>query len=82
MSFAATARQVAPAAVAHLFHQLDVNIRAASLLGIVGAGGVSYYLLNANRVLQFEVVTYICLMIVGVILLLELVTSTMRRILR
>ncbi|WP_022871773.1 PhnE/PtxC family ABC transporter permease [Nesterenkonia alba] len=80
--FASTVRQAAPAIVAHLFYQLDVNIRAATLLGIVGAGGVGYYLLNANRVLQFEVVTYICLMIVGVILLLEFITSVMRRLLR
>lgn len=80
--FAATARQAAPASVAHLFYQLDVNIRAATLLGIVGAGGVGYYLLNANRVLQFEVVTYILLMIFVVVLILEFLAILMRRLLR
>lgn len=36
---AATLRQAAPAVVAHIFYQLDVNFRSATLLGIVGAGG-------------------------------------------
>ncbi|NLS09103.1 phosphonate ABC transporter, permease protein PhnE [Nesterenkonia sp. MY13] len=79
---AATVRQAAPASVAHLFYQLDVNIRAATLLGIVGAGGVGYYLLNANRVLSFEVVTYILLMIFVVVLILEFISILMRRLLR
>lgn len=79
---AATVRQAAPASVAHLFYQLDVNIRAATLLGIVGAGGVGYYLLNANRVLSFEMVTYILLMIFVVVLILEFISILMRRLLR
>ncbi|WP_211358939.1 PhnE/PtxC family ABC transporter permease [Nesterenkonia populi] len=80
--FAATARQAAPASVAHLLYQLDVNIRAATLLGIVGAGGVGYYVLNANRVLQFEVVTWILLMIFAAVLVLEFLSMLMRRLLR
>lgn len=48
-----------------------MNFRSATLLGVVGAGGVGFYLLNANLVLQFEVVTFILLLVVAVVLALE-----------
>ncbi|GAB94110.1 phosphonate transport system permease protein [Kineosphaera limosa] len=68
---AATLRQAAPAFVAHLMYLLDVNVRSATLLGIVGAGGIGFYLLNASRVMQFDVVTTIVLMILAVVLIIE-----------
>ena len=79
---AATLRQAAPAIVSHVLYQLDVNFRAATLLGIVGFGGIGWWLLNAIRVLQFEVVTTILLMIIGVILFLEFVSVLLRRLVR
>lgn len=69
--FSATLRQAAPAFVAHLMYLLDTNIRSATLLGIVGAGGIGFYLLNASRVLQFDVVTTIVLLILAVVLVVE-----------
>jgi phosphonate transport system permease protein len=57
--FAATLPAGVRALVAHVLYLLDTNIRAATLLGIVGAGGIGYYLLNASLVLDFDVVTTI-----------------------
>ncbi|MFD1812443.1 phosphonate ABC transporter, permease protein PhnE [Rhodococcus gannanensis] len=76
---ASTLRQSAPALVAHLFYQLDVNIRAATLLGVVGAGGIGFYLMNAARVMQFDVVTTIVLMVFVVVMAVEGVAMWMRR---
>lgn len=76
---AATLRQSAPALAAHLFYQLDVNIRAATLLGIVGAGGIGFYLLNAARVMNFEVVTTIVLMVFAVVMAIEAIAMWLRR---
>ncbi|MFI7000291.1 phosphonate ABC transporter, permease protein PhnE [Nocardia sp. NPDC050175] len=76
---AATVRQGAPALAAHVFYQLDVNIRAATLLGVVGAGGIGFYLMNAARVLQFDVVTTIVLMVFAVVLAVEGVAMWVRR---
>src|SRR5690606_28008764 len=76
----ATLRQVLPAFVAHVLYQLDVNVRAATLLGIVGAGGIGFYLLQANRVMQFDVVTFIILMILTVVLVLEAIAAWVRRV--
>lgn len=76
---AATLRQSGPALIAHLFYQLDVNIRAATLLGVVGAGGIGFYLMNAARVMQFDVVTTIVLMIFVVVMAVEGIAMWIRR---
>lgn len=80
--FAATLRQAAPAFVAHVLYQLDVNVRSATLLGIVGAGGIGFYLLSASRVLAFDTVTYIVLMILAVVLVLEALSAWTRSVVR
>lgn len=80
--FAVTSRQAAPMIVSHLMHQLDNNIRAATSLGVIGAGGIGYYMINANRVLQFDVVTSCVLMILVVVIIAELVALWIRRAVR
>lgn len=77
--FAATVRQAMPAFVAHVMYLLDTNIRAATLLGIVGAGGIGFLLLNASRVLEFQVVTTIVLLILIVVLAVEAMAIFVRR---
>ncbi|MFD1718778.1 phosphonate ABC transporter, permease protein PhnE [Georgenia deserti] len=78
----ATLRQALPAIVAHVLYQLDVNIRGATLLGIVGAGGIGYYLLNASRVQEFGVVTTIVLCVLAVVLAVEALAVWARRVVR
>ncbi|GAA3080020.1 phosphonate ABC transporter, permease protein PhnE [Pseudonocardia yunnanensis] len=76
---AVTLPQAAPAIAAHLLYQLDVNIRSATLLGIVGAGGIGFYLLNASRVMEFGVVTTITLMVFATVMAVELLALWLRR---
>ncbi|GAB3300757.1 phosphonate ABC transporter, permease protein PhnE [Epidermidibacterium keratini] len=77
--WSATVRQAAPSFVAHILYQLDVNIRSATLLGIVGAGGIGFYLQNAARVSQFGVVTTIILIVLAVVLIVEAIAIWARR---
>jgi phosphonate transport system permease protein len=79
---AATVPQAAPAFVAHVLYQLDVNIRSATLLGIVGAGGIGFDLLSASRILEFGMVTTVLLMVFGTVLLVELLALWLRRVVR
>ncbi|WP_193107085.1 phosphonate ABC transporter, permease protein PhnE [Brachybacterium sp. FME24] len=79
---AATLRQAAPAVVAHTMYLLDTNIRSATLLGVVGAGGIGFLLLNAARINQFEVVTAIVLLMVGVVLVVEALSMWLRHAVR
>ncbi|MCQ8186979.1 phosphonate ABC transporter, permease protein PhnE [Streptomyces rugosispiralis] len=69
-----------PAVLGHVLYQLDVNIRSATLLGIVGAGGIGYDLLNAARVLEFGVVTTVVLMVLAVVLLVEGLAVWVRKV--
>ena len=80
--FSATVRQAAPAFIAHTMYLLDTNIRSATLLGVVGAGGVGFLLLNASRVNQFEVVTAILILMVVVVLLVEALSMWLRKVVR
>lgn len=80
--FAATLRQAAPAFVAHILYLLDTNIRSATLLGIVGAGGIGFLLLNASRVLEFGVVTTILICILAVVLLVEALSVWARSVIK
>ncbi len=79
--FAAVLPQALPALAGHTLYQLDVNIRAATLLGVVGAGGIGFELLNAARVLEFGLVTTIVLMLLTVTLITEAFAMWIRRIL-
>ncbi|AQS73155.1 phosphonate ABC transporter, permease protein PhnE [Corynebacterium ammoniagenes] len=80
--FASTIRQAAPAFVAHTLYLLDNNIRSATLLDVVGAGGIGFQLLNASRVNQFDVVTYILIVMVAVVLAVEVLSMWLRKAVR
>lgn len=78
----ATVPQGVRALIGHGFYMLDTNIRAATILGIVGGGGVGYYLLNAGQGSRYQVVTAIVLMILATVLVVEGLAMWMRRVFR
>jgi len=80
--FTGTLPQAAPSFVAHVLYQLDVNIRSATLLGIVGAGGIGFDLLSAAQILEFGLVTTIVMMVFGTVLVVEALALWLRRQLR
>lgn len=80
--FSATLRQAAPAFVAHTMYLLDNNIRSATLLGVVGAGGIGFLLLNASRINQFDVVTMVLILMVAVVLIVEGLSMWLRKVVR
>nr|WP_233613835.1 ABC transporter permease subunit [Leucobacter edaphi] len=82
MFFGATLPQGAQSLVGHTFYLLDTNIRAATLLGIVGGGGVGYYLLNAGQGSNYQLVGSIVIMILIAVLLVEGLAMWMRKVLR
>ena len=79
---AATVPQGMKALIGHGFYMLDTNIRAATILGIVGGGGVGYYLLNAGQGSKYDLVTAIVLMILVTVLVVEGLAMWMRRVFR
>lgn len=78
----ATVPQSTRALIGHSFYMLDTNIRSATMLGLVGAGGVGYYLLNAGQGSNYQLVSSIVLMILVTVLLVEGLAMWMRRVFR
>jgi phosphonate transport system permease protein len=68
---AATLPQAAPSVIGHVLYQLDVNVRSATLLGIVGAGGIGFDLLSGAQILEFGLITTILLMVFITVLAVE-----------
>jgi phosphonate transport system permease protein len=80
---AATLPQGLPSLVGNSLYLVDTNIRAATLLGIVGGGGVGFYLTNASTVLTLhgQVTTLVAMVLVAV-LAVEGLAAWMRRVYR
>ncbi|WP_137844756.1 ABC transporter permease subunit [Microbacterium sp. 2FI] len=78
----ATVPQSGRAMIGHGFYMLDTNLRAATILGIVGGGGVGYYLLNASQGSNYGMVTAIVLMILACVLVVEGLAMWMRKVFR
>lgn len=69
--FASTLRQVSPALAAHTMHQLDSNLRGATSMGVIGAGGIGFYMTNASRVLEYGVVTTSLILVIATVIISE-----------
>jgi phosphonate transport system permease protein len=80
--FASTLPLSVPAFVAHLLYLLEQNVRAATLLGIVGGGGIGLYLYDSLRVSHYDQVTAFLLLIIALVLLIEGAAILIRRALR
>jgi phosphonate transport system permease protein len=78
----ATLPMVRRAVIGHAFYLLDTNIRSATILGIVGGGGIGYYLLTASQGSRYGQVTLIVGLIVTVVLVVEALAMWARRALR
>lgn len=80
--FSSTMLMSVPAMVSHLMYLLEQNIRSATLLGIVGAGGIGFLLLNALQGRHFDEVLAYVLVIIGMVVLVESASILIRRALK
>ncbi len=80
--FSSTLPMSVPAAVSHLMYLLEQNVRAATLLGIVGAGGIGFLLLNALQGRHFDQVLAYVLVIVAMVVVVETASILIRRALK
>ena len=70
--------QVIPSFMAHNFYILDRNIRMATMLGIVGAGGIGYELQSSFRMFEYERVSAIIILIFFTIFVIDRISSYIR----
>jgi phosphonate transport system permease protein len=71
--------QVAPNFVAFALYTFELNIRASTVIGIVGGGGLGTTLNTQMRAFNFENVGLVVLELFVLVLLIELVSVSIRR---
>lgn len=71
--------QSIPQLVAFTVYRLEMNFRDAAVLGLVGAGGIGYYIMLYVRGFQYEKVAVLLVVIVAVVTALDSLTFWVRR---
>ena len=70
--------QILPSFVANNLYILDRNVRMATMLGIVGAGGIGYELQSSFRMFEYERVSAIIVLIFVTIFLIDHLSAFIR----
>jgi phosphonate transport system permease protein len=70
--------QVLPVIASQVLYFFESNTRSATIIGLVGAGGVGIYLSELIRVLELKQVAFLILMILITVALIDFVSSKLR----
>lgn len=70
---------VAPSYAAQVLYTFEVNIRASTVIGLVGAGGLGVLIDNVRTFYHYHYLSLIILEILVLVLLVETVSSALRR---
>ena len=70
--------QIIPSFVANNLYILDRNIRMATMLGIVGAGGIGYELQSSFRMFEYQKVSAIIIIIFVTIFIIDNISTYIR----
>jgi phosphonate transport system permease protein len=71
--------QIRPVFVGVTIYRWDINIRESTVLGIVGAGGIGFVLNTAILGLEWSRVGLILLVILGVVVVSEMISASLRK---
>jgi len=71
--------QVLPLGLGYTLYMFEYNIRAASVLGVVGAGGIGFELINYIKGFEYPKATTMMLVLLGVVTLIDTLSSQLRR---
>ena len=71
--------QVLPAFIASSLYTFDINLRASVILGIVGAGGIGFKLLESVRSLNYDRTAAIMILVYGLVLVVERISGWIRK---
>ena len=71
--------QVLPEFASYLLYRFEINLRAAAVLGLVGAGGIGLPLIQRISFRRWDEVSMLLIVIVTVIIVVDAVSSRVRR---
>ena len=70
--------QILPDLISFTLYRLETNIRAASVLGLIGAGGIGYLMNASFRTFQYQEAAAIVLVLIALVVLVDYLSSRMR----
>lgn len=71
--------QMAPVIVRDTIFRFELNLRESLILGVVGAGGIGFYIQTYIRSFQYQKAATVALAIVAVVIAIEIVNAALRR---
>ncbi|MFN3889262.1 MAG: phosphonate ABC transporter, permease protein PhnE [Beijerinckiaceae bacterium] len=71
--------QVAPLWSSYTLYRFETNVRSATVLGIVGAGGIGQSLYETIRSFQYGPTATIIMIIVATVMIIDIVSARMRK---
>ena len=78
-SFSGVMTQAMPSIVGHSLYLLDVSIRSSTVLGIVGAGGIGYSLIGGARLLKWDMIGGLLIILFVIVYAIELLAGWVRK---
>ena len=70
--------QVLPLFLSYVLYRLESNIRAATVLGFVGAGGIGFYLQTYLRIIDYPAASTVLLVTVAMVMVVDTISSRLR----
>jgi phosphonate transport system permease protein len=70
--------QLLPQFLSFTLYRFETNIRAAAILGFVGAGGIGFYIQTYLRMLNYPAASAVLLVLVALVMLVDWVSSRLR----
>lgn len=74
--------QMAPVIVRDTLFRFEMNLRESLILGIVGAGGIGFYIQVYVRTFQYDKVATLTIVVVFFVILIEIANNIIRKLLR
>ena len=71
--------QVLPHFIDYTLYRWEYNFRASSIVGLIGAGGLGFQLIAPLRIMQYQEVSAILLVILLMVTLVDTFSSTLRK---
>jgi phosphonate ABC transporter permease subunit PhnE len=70
--------QLRPQFLSFTLYRFETNIRAAAILGFVGAGGIGFYIQTYLRLLNYPAAATVLLVLIGLVMIVDFASSRLR----
>lgn len=72
--------QILPDLISFTLYRLETNIRAASVLGLIGAGGIGYLMNTSFRTFQYQEAAAIVLVLIALVMVVDYLSARLRKL--